>query len=225
MNYSTDGKPVKGWTKTKINEGLDGAVKYLRYAGKDYLIAMDKIHRVHILDRAGNVRKQAFDIDTNVYEISLVRGMRLEDCRMIGHDSLGNLYSYDLNGKSSNENLLPLGSDVGLSTTDQDEFRYITNKADRVIALDKSRDVSLDFLMPEALSRNIYPLPESEDWIGLENSARTDFYLLDLNGRLLDKMPLSGQGPAVLVDLDQNGSMECVLSSPSKGLVAYKLAD
>jgi hypothetical protein len=94
-----------------------------------------------------------------------------------------------------------------------------------VIALDKSRDVSLDFLMPEALSRNIYPLPESEDWIGLENSARTDFYLLDLNGRLLDKMPLSGQGPAVLVDLDQNGSMECVLSSPSKGLVAYKLAD
>lgn len=225
VNYSTDGKPVKGWTKAKINGGLDGEVKYLRYGGKDYLVAMDLIHRVHILDRAGNVRQKAFDIDTNVYEISLVRGERLEDCRMIGHDSLGNLYSYDLNGKSSNENLLPLGSDVGLSTTDHDEFRYITNKADRVIALDKSRDVSLDFLMPEALSRNIYTLRENKDWIGLENSERTAFYLLDLNGRLLDKMPLSGQGPAVLVDLDQNGSTECVLSSPSKGLVAYKLAD
>lgn len=225
VNYDTEGKAVKGWKKATINGGLDGPVKYLRFAGKDYLIAMDLTHRVHILDRTGSVRQKAFDIDTNVYEISLVRGDRLEACRMIGHDSTGNLYSYDLNGRSSNENLLPLGRDVGLSTTNQDAFRYITNKADRVIALDKSRNVSLDYLMPEPLSRNIYTHEAQLNWVGFENAARTNYYLLDLNGRLLDKMPLSGQGPAVLLDLDQNGSIECILASASKGLVAYKLAD
>jgi len=62
-------------------------------------------------------------------------------------------------------------------------------------------------------------------WIGLESQNGEHFYLLDLEGRLLDKMPIKGSGKALLIDLDKNGSQELIIGDGIREMLVYKLAD
>lgn len=224
-NIDAEGKPVKGWNKFELSKGLIGRVNYLYYAGKDYLIALDGTQKVHILDRSGKVRLPSFQIDTAVHELYLLEGKRFEECRFVGHDDYGNIFSYSLSGKEEQENLLPVGRDVGLLANSNNDFRYITIKHDRIVALNKERDVRLDYLMPEPMDLNIRWINREKDWIGVQNITKDALYILDLKGRLIDKMPLKAIGHGTIISLgDQSGSA-CVVPMNSTVIAAYKLTD
>jgi hypothetical protein len=225
VNFDADGKAVKGWTKYEINSGELGKLSYVSYNGKDYLIALDGAQEVHIIDRAGKTRLPSFQLDTAVHEIYFLEGKRFEDCRIVGHDDYGNLFSYSLSGQEEQENMLPVGKDVGLFANSNDDFRYITIKEDRVVALNKERNVKLDYLMPEPMDLRLQWADQKKGWLGIQNRSNDAYYILDLEGRLLDKMPLKAIGHGITISLGENAGSVCVLPSKQTTITAYKLTD
>jgi len=224
-NVDIEGKPIKGWNNAQINGKASSPIEYLNYAGKDYLTVISERNSVYFFDRTGKERIKKLQADSTASALTLIRGKSLNECAFIGYDSIGNIHTLQPNSKSSIKNILPIGSDVGLETTDDATHAYITVKKDRVLSLNRNLDVELDFLMPEELKKNIQLISEMKGWIGLESQNGEHFYLLDLEGRLLDKMPIKGSGKALLIDLDKNGSQELIIGDGKREMLVYKLAD
>lgn len=224
-NVDIEGKPIKGWNNAQINGKASSPIEYLNYAGKDYLTVISERNSVYFFDRTGKERIKKLQADSTASALTLIRGKSLNECAFIGYDSIGNIHTLQPNSKSSIKNILPIVSDVGLETTDDATHAYITVKKDRVISLNRNLDVELDFLMPEELKKNIQLISKMKGWIGLESQNGEHFYLLDLEGRLLDKMPIKGSGKALLTDLDKNGSQELIIGDGKREMLVYKLAD
>ena len=224
-NVDVEGKAIKGWKKPSINGEAIVPIEYLSYAGKDYLCAISTKNNIYFFDRTGKERIKKLQIDTTATSLEIRKGKALNECAIIGYDSIGNIHIVKPNSKSSIHNILPIGGDVGLKTANSADHAYITVKKDRVLSLNRDLDVVLDFLMPEELDKAIQIMSIKKGWIGLESRTENHFYLLDLEGRLLDKMPLKGSGKALMIDLDKNGSQELIIGDGKRELFVYKLAD
>ena len=224
-NVDIEGKPIKGWKDPSINANAISSVEYLNYSGKDYLSVISAENTIYFFDRTGTERIKKLQADSTASSLKLRRGKSLNNCMFIGCDSIGNIHTSQPNAKNTVNNILPIGSDVGLVVTDNPTHAYVTVKKDRVLSLNRDLNVELDFLMPEELNKEIQMISMQKEWIGLQNSASSHFYLLDLEGTLLDKMPLRGSGKALLLDLDKNGSQELLIGDGKRELLVYKLAD
>ena len=93
-----------------------------------------------------------------------------------------------------------------------------------LIGLDQDLNVSLDYLLPEEMKPSIQLLNASKEWIGLQSLNTDRTYVFDLEGKLLEKMPVDGTGNSLIMDLDLNGSQELITGKKNE-LVAYKLSN
>jgi hypothetical protein len=180
---------------------------------------------IYYFDRTGKERINKLQADTNAMSLVLAEGKTLNDCQFTGFDSIGNIHTAQLKKENKIRNILPIGSDVGFMLTLDSEHKYITLKQDRLLALNTEYDVTLDFLLPEEMKPSIQMISSEKGWIGCESRSGKHFYIIDLEGRMLDKMPLRGSGKALLMDVDQNGSQELILADGKRELLVYKLAD
>jgi len=224
-NVDAEGKAVKGWRKPKIESGALQQVQYIYENGKDYLICLSQDQKIHGLDRTGKTRWSARQMDMKASDWKYFTGSDLASAQWIGHDSLGHILATNALGKQEAENILPLGSDIGFFTTQNEQFRFITSKNDRIIALNNDYDVTLDYLVPQDVSHHIQVFDRNTMWIGLEAKDEAKFYLLSADGRMLDKMPVDGRGKALVIDLDDNGSSELVIANDGRKLQTYRLTD
>ncbi len=224
-NVDVDGKAIKGWKNPTINGMAVSPIHYLNYAGKDYLTVITNANSIYFFDRAGSERIKKLQADTLAMALTLREGKSLNDCAFIGYDSIGNIHTTQIGKENRVQNILPLGSDVGLLVTDLIDHAFVTVKKDKVLSLNRDLDVKLDFLLPEELSKNIQILSSPKGWIGCESASNDHFYMLDLKGNMLDKMPLNGAGKALLLDVDKNGSQEVLIGDGKRELMVYKLAD
>ncbi len=225
VNVDPEGNNVKGWKKPGMNNELAAPLNYCNFNGKDYLIAQTKGDMVYVFDRAGKKRGKDFATDSNIVSLIFKKGTSFDSSTLLGYDHDGNIYTYSLSGKLKQENLLPLGDQVGVVFSNNQDHQIVTVKNDRVVSLDDKKDVGLDYLMPEAMEPTMSWMQANKTWIGLNALESSNYYILDLEGRLLDKMPLEGKGTPLLIDLDDNGSSECVIANGKGLLQAYKLAD
>lgn len=224
-NVDEEGNSVKGWTSPSLASGLAESCRHFSFNGKDYIVARTKTGAVHFLDRRGKARMSSIQLDTQMLELTFVEGRSISSCKYAGHDTLGNLYEHTFGGDVSKTNVLPLGKEVGVVRTPESEHTWVAIKNDRIISLDADLNVSLDFLLPEFLephARLIYP---SNEWIGVQSAERDLYYVMDLNGSILDKMPLAGRGNAIVKDLEGDGSLELIIPDGQREIRAYKLAD
>ncbi|MEX2597678.1 MAG: hypothetical protein WEC59_12200 [Salibacteraceae bacterium] len=223
-NVDPEGNFVKGWNEPTISKGLASSVEYVYHNGKDYLIAPNNDHAIQVFDRTGQTRLSSIATDSLVKRLQLTKGRSLAETMFTGYDTIGNIHLYPLSGKAQKDNILPLGGDVGLKVTENRSYQYISSKQDRIIALDEHRDVTLDFLMPESIAPDLQPIfYQNRKWVGLNSSESDNFYLLNLEGRLLDKMPVTGSGKAVVVNLSNNSGTALIIGDGKQILNAYKL--
>lgn len=225
INLNEQGIAVNGWKEPSMASELAAPIRYLHYSGKDYLMAQTKSGKVHFFDRQGKERARAIQIDTHQTAIYFQEGRDLNSCRFIGHDSLGNLYDQPISGSVKVENILPLGGDVGMVNIHLGEHGLATISDDHFITLNASRDVGLDYLLPEPIASDIQMLNRRKEWIGLNAKESDHYYILDLDGQMLDKMPVKGKGKGMVLDINGNGSLELIISDGKRELKAYTLAD
>ena len=224
-NIDIEGNPIKGWKNPSINSNATSEIIYLSYSGKDYLTVISEEKSIYYFDRTGKERINKLQADTNAMSLVLAEGKTLNDCQFTGFDSIGNIHTAQLKKENKIRNILPIGSDVGFMLTLDSEHKYIILKQDRLLALNTEYDVTLDFLLPEEMKPSIQMISSEKGWIGCESRSGKHFYIIDLEGRMLDKMPLRGSGKALLMDVDQNGSQELILADGKRELLVYKLAD
>ena len=225
VNVDLEGNPVGGWDKPLLDGALAQAVVYLNFSGKDYLMARTTTGKVHFYDRRGQDRVTSMQLDTTQTQVFFEKGKSLSACRFVGYDTSGHLLSQNVGGKVTKENILPIGSQVGVLHTGIDEYDVVTVSSDHLIILDREHQVSLDYLLPEAVSGEIALLDKEKKWIGLQAAENDHYYLLDLEGHMLDKMPVIGSGNALVLDLNGNGNKELIVSDGKRELRAYGLAD
>jgi len=225
LNLDIDGKPVKGWNNPSLDSPAISSISYLSYSGKDYLNVISSTNHIYFFDRTGKERIKNIAADTAAFNLQLKKGKSLNECVFIGYDSIGNIHTTQPSKENSLKNILPIGGDVGMIVYDNTQHNYITLKNDRLLTLSSKFDVELDFLLPEEMSNEIQVISKDKGWIGFANAAGNHFYIFDLEGRMLDKMPLKGSGKALLIDIDKNGSQELVTGNGKRELMVYKLAD
>ncbi len=224
-NVDVEGKGVKGWTDPKMASTLSTQVEYLSYSGKDYLTCRSTSGKVYFYDRRGKERMNPIQLDTTLCEVFLERGESLSTCCYIGYDTLGNLIEQPIGGKAKVNNTLPLGGDLGLIHTGIKDHDLVTISKDHLVTLDADRNVKLDYLLPESMDPDIKILNRDKMWVGLHAKDNDHFYIMDLEGHMLDKMPVIGRGAALVIDIDGNGTLELMISDGKRELRAYGLAD
>jgi hypothetical protein len=225
LNLDLSGKEVKGWKRPEMESGLSKPVRYFAYSGKDYLMCMLDNGVVHLYDRQGKDRQKPLDMGEGLTSADFLLGKSLASCALFGCDSTGNLVQSTFNGKNETKNILPVGGQTGLLVAQDPSHQVISIHKDRVVTLNAESDVTLDYLLPEEVQAELQWISNAKQWIGLQAQASGHYYVMDLDGHMLDKMPLRGRGPAILLDLDGNGGMELVLSDGKRELRGYSLAD
>jgi len=225
INVNEQGIAVKGWNDPALASELAAPIRYFNYSGKDYLMAQTRGGKVHFFDRQGKERTRSIQIDTHQTAIYFQEGGDLKTCRFIGHDTLGNLYDQPIGGSVKVENILPLGSDAGMAAIHLGEHDIVSISDDHFITLNASRDVALDYLFPEPIDPDIQLLDRRKEWIGLNAKDSDHYYILDLDGQMLDKMPVMGKGKGMVLDINGNGNLELIISDGKRELKAYSLAD
>lgn len=111
--YNSSFEIVKGFKRTKINNGLKEPLKHLRVMNKDYLILKDNEDKILILDRRGNIRiKVPKDIFIQSSLFKYKNGL-------IGFDNKNNIVRIDLSGKITKQELI---------NSEKELFAYENNK-------------------------------------------------------------------------------------------------
>lgn len=225
-NIDQEGKSVSGWKNPELSAALELPVTWYYKSGKDYLVAVSTDSSVTAFDRTGKVRLKRMEFPGHELGIYLDEGSSLAECRIVMADSSGNISKLSLTGELSEKNILPLGREAGFAYL-HDPERYVSVKNDRLVVLNDSKDVELDYLLPENIQPAMQWVWPEKGWVAMESAKDDHIYVMDLEGRMLDKMPLTGSGKSMVTDLDGNGSRELVVAQGpnSATLVAYKLSD
>lgn len=225
VNLDAEGKEVKGWRKPDLKSPLSEPIIYYSAKGTDYLMAKTEDGKIHFLDRTGKKARKAIQFDTTKQMVGFDPKSSLDQSLFIGYDSVGNVYSISGSGKESVSNLLPFGGNVVFEVGDYDDIKYLTLKEDHLIGLDEDFNVLLDYTFTEEMQSQIQPVNPKKGLIAVNSKDGLRTYLFNIEGRVLDKMPVEGSAKSILTDLDLNKSFELVTVKSNKELIAYKVSE
>lgn len=224
-NIDPTGKAVEGWKNPKLPAPLTLPVTWYFKSGKDYLVAVCEDSSMKAFERTGQTRIKRIQLPASDLGMYLREGSSLAECGVVMADNAGNLFHISLNGKRKEQNLLPLGDEVGFAYNPDHRVHYLSIKGDHLIGLNEDLDVELDYLLPESIAPRIQLVWPQKGWLALQSEHGQYIYVMNSDGRMFDKMPLNGTGHCLITDLDGNGSRELIVGSAENTLVAYKLSD
>jgi len=223
INLDANGDYVKGWKKPDLKAPLKEKLIYTSLQGNDMFIALTNDHKVHFYDKTGARVQKPITVDSSMIFLAYEAGKTLAQSKIIGYDSLGNIHTVMCNGDKNATNILPLGSDLGLFYNQNHSHRLLTIKRDHLMALNDENNVTLDFIFNETMLPQLQLADANRGWIALSTKDQKHTYLFDLEGSILNKMPVEGSGKCLITDLDLNNSPELITIKNSNQLVAYKV--
>lgn len=221
-NFTTDAEPVNGWKAPTLNAPLQQPVQYQYFGGKDYLLAITE-HDVHLYDRTGKRRSEPTVIPPHEGPTYLQVASSLKECTIVAKDSAGNIINKTLAGSGSYQSLLPIDPQLEFLHTGEGPVTYAAIHDNRLICLDAEFQLTLDYLLPEPV-KGAYWIWPAKGWIAAPSADGKLLYVINGTTGMLDKLPVSGNGKAAVVDLDQNGVKELISAQPDGSVVTYKIS-
>lgn len=223
INLDANGDNVKGWKKPDLKAPLKETLIYTSVQGNEMFIALTNDHKVHFYDKTGVRAQKPITVDPSMIFLAFEAGKSLAQSKIIGYDSLGNIHTVMCNGEKSATNILPLGSDVGMLYNENKTHHFLTIKGDHLIGLNDENNVTLDYIFNESMLPQLQLADANRGWIALSTKDQKHIYLFDLEGAILNKMPVEGSGKCLITDLDLNQSPELIAVKNSNQIVAYKV--
>lgn len=224
-NFESTGGAVQGWKNPTLSDTLTAPVKVITREGKDYVIAQCKNGTVHFMDRKGEKRHKDLQLPPGHVSRHFIEGRSFNDCRFVAADSLGNLHVYHADGKSETHKVLLPGQDAGFSVLNLGRPFYFSITQDRLLCLDEKLNTVLDRPAPGVVLPTLHNVSAKKKWIALNARENNSIYVIDLEGKMLEHMPVTGVGKCLAKDLDGNGKEELVAAHPEGRLVVYRLED
>lgn len=223
INLDANGDYVKGWKKPDLKSPLKEKLIYTSLQGNDMFIALTNDHQIHFYDKTGARVQKPITVDSSMIFLAFEAGKSLKQSKIIGYDSLGNIHTVLCNGDKNATNILPLGSDVGMLYNQNQSHRFLTIKGDHLIGLNDENNVTLDYKFNEPMLPQLQLVDANRGWIALSTKDQKHIYVFDLEGSILNKMPVEGNGKCLITDLDLNNSPELIAIKNSIQIVAYKV--
>ncbi|GAB5538750.1 MAG: hypothetical protein Salg2KO_08530 [Salibacteraceae bacterium] len=223
-NYAADGKPIEGWTNPKFDDGAIIKIDYANYNDKDYLIALTEGKQLHILDRTGKKRAESVILDPVIQSSFIDKGSDLKSCRVISHDSIGNIILKRFDGKQSLKNIIPTGSNIVFIHNDLHDIKYTIVSGDRLFGLDDEFNVAIDLLLPTSSIDKYQWVSKNEGVIAIASNTEDSGYLIDLNKGIIQGIDAKTDEHMLLIDLDNNGRDELLKHDGNGRIMAYRLS-
>ena len=224
-NIGGNGEAVKGWKSPELSDQLELPIAYRSFDGKDYLIAFSRDHKLYFLDRRGKLRGRPQQIVEHLKEPEIYIGSSLSTSFISGYDSLGKIHLHQLNGDTSSSTILPVGTAVVANMIDVPSKSIAILNGDRIYYRDGDGSVKLDYLLPETMIADIHLVDRAKNWIAVSSEDGMNTYVIDLNGKMLDRMPVDGTGKPIMLDVDGNSVPELCVKSEGGEIVLYQLTN
>ncbi|HRF79777.1 MAG TPA: hypothetical protein PL070_06795, partial [Flavobacteriales bacterium] len=221
LNYGMDGAPTTGWEAPRLAHSAGNEVHHLRIKNKDYLLAFDGAGKVNVYDRRGAERERAtLNMHTGAKVLNVSPGLEIGATRILWADSTGALYEGNLNGTA--QAIAAPGANTLGTLADDGLFDIIRTTGDSLIVLHGTKEMwSRTF--GTALGPDVHTYQhQGRTLIGVVLPEREQIVLLNDGGRPLDDMPLRGNTPFSIADLDLDGSMELITVTADGHVIAYK---
>jgi hypothetical protein len=213
LNYNGVGKRVEGWEFVQLKDDqVKGIQEHFTIGNKDYITCMTAKGEVFFLERNGKLRHRASSVisgyDSGEYTIH--KGKSIGDTRIRYASKDGSLRELNVGGgdrevKAGIHDLQPWTESAWLAVSGK-EVMVMDDRSDGM-----KFESDLDSMRLQALPKHVLI------WDPNMNSA----VLLDHTLSPLPGFPIMGRGPAVLSDINGDGSRDLILMNGARTLTMY----
>ncbi|MFZ1688433.1 MAG: PQQ-binding-like beta-propeller repeat protein, partial [Flavobacteriales bacterium] len=227
VNLMPDGKPVTGWSVSRMTAVSDGPVRHLRVKNNDFLFVADHDGNVHLLDRKGAPRHAArLKLPRGATVLDVRMGISIGSCAIIWTDSSGAVKSGTIDGEVKELGRAAIGS-VAYGDVDADGTGGIlrTNGDSLVSEGPSAPSWARSFGCTLDGAARIIPIAKSRNGIAVSCANDERCWIMDGSGAVLPGMPLSGGRYFAVGDINKDGTVEMVSGSANGALSAVSLTN
>jgi outer membrane protein assembly factor BamB len=229
VNYKITGEPVQGWMFDKADASIVYSVQHVALSGKDYLITIDSNGKVYVFDRKGETRlvlKEKLKLPKNG-TFYLEKGTELKSTFIVITDESGNVQKLGLTDELDIVSINEMSKEHFFDYKDIDndkqyEYIFADEKFLRVYDRDKNKKIEYEF--PGKVQNPIYYIkfPDNMGKIGVVLKEQQEIYLFKENGSLFEAMPLKGNSPFAISDINGDNQFDLIVGN-GRNLFAYSL--
>lgn len=220
LNYSVEGKPVKGWSFKKAESDIVSEPQHFSVAKKDIIVALTADGKLYQLNRRGEER---FKVDQKIEELKtsfyLKEGPSLKESELVAGSNSGKMYVINPQGKvdaiyldetKPADHLIYFGDS------------YIFSHEEELVVKNEKHPFSASFeadisAKPKAMILN------NRFYTGAFAKSAEEIRVFNEEGQLLDGFPVFAQGPFDMGSLNRDGKMNIVTYSSDGTLICYLL--
>ncbi|MFN4233983.1 MAG: DUF3352 domain-containing protein [Bacteroidia bacterium] len=229
FNYKITGEPVQGWMFDKAESTIPYAVQHVALSGKDYLITIDANGKVYVFDRKGEARlvlKEKLKLPKNG-SFYLEKGTDLKSTFIVITDENGNVQKLSLTDELDIVSINEMSKEHFFDYKDinNDKQReYIFADEQFLQVYDKEKNKIIEFEFPGQVKHSLqyFMFPDNMGKIGVVLKEQQEIYLFKENGLLFEGMPLKGDSPFTVSDINGDGQFELIVGN-GRNLFAYSL--
>lgn len=205
--YDKEGRNLEGWQPRSVGSRLSSAPFHIRVRGKDFIIAVEAIGKIHAMNRRGEYYPGfPLDLGTRVETIPFVKpGATFQETSITVIDKDGKRVVFDLNGqiKSSEQLYKPTTDTEFKLVPDALSNTYVIARLEgrRMVLLNQAQQelMAKDYLSAAGLDIQYYDFGSDVRVFVVSDQEQGFTYLYDQIGRLIGTRPLdSGKEIALL---------------------------
>lgn len=229
VNYKITGEPVHGWMFDKAEAIIPYAVQHVALSGKDYLITIDNTGKVYVFDRKGEARlvlKEKLKLPKNG-SFYLEKGTDLKSTFIVITDESGNVQKLSLTDELNIVSISEMSKEHFFDYKDIDndkqrEYIFVDEYFLRVYDRDKNKKIEYEFPGKVQNSLLYFMFPDNMGKIGVVLNEQQEIYLFKENGSLFEGMPLKGNSPFAISDINGDNQFDLIVGN-GRNLFAYSL--
>jgi len=211
LNYTLDGKLLKGWAYKKDDYTIDAQIQYTQIRSKDYIVCHTSKGEFIALNRKGEVRlkfSQGNMIGTEG-SWTIEKGSDLKKSFILALDSSGIIWKVQFQGPNSKLGQIPIGSLISIGNMDKDKYLEVFF-ADSLGMGFIDQDGSKETILLSSKSCKALDATLLNSYASILKS-KGELLLLQ-NGRLIEsESTLASNQLPLLMDLNEDDQLEFIL--------------
>ncbi len=217
LNYSKEGKEVKGWEFKKAKATIDKPARHFVVGSKDFILTTDSEGHIYILNRRGEERIEVdYKLSSTKNDIYLVKGTTIGNSRFVTTNKHGEMLSIFLDGKVDSTTIDDVANNPLFIYHNNRNVLLSDNKLSVLGETDVIRmkfDSKTDILKAFLLN--------NENYYGIGSTSEGKVYLVNNSGDILEGFPVFGNTAFDLGDIDNNGTPELVTAGKEGIIYCY----
>ena len=231
LNYTVNGKQVKGWNYKSTNQIVNQPVQYIKIKNKDYLIVFYDDGGLTALDRRGSIRidlKSRFNFKP-IGEIIVQLGSDLNKTHVICTTKNQEVVQISLTDKKTRLFSIPDDSLQFITYTSKSSISSLEIMASgtssiSVYQTDGNQISSFNPKTNASTSPQLYHF-NNQVYTGFSNTSNDLLYIYSSRGNIVYPFPLKGSSPFSIADLNNDGRLNLIVSDKNGILYNYSLEE